>query len=189
MLPIGRARRGTSRRREPGRRSGRGRDDPSGVPREDRPAGFAMALAADVRIAGESTRMNAAFIRLGLSACDVGVSYFLPRLVGASIAAELLLTGNFIDAARAERIGLVSRVVSDTELEDAARAMAADMLRNSPIGLRLTEECLKLALDAGSLEEVVAMEDRNQVLAASTSDFREGVMAFPEKRPAQFRDA
>jgi len=148
-----------------------------------------MALAADVRIAGESTRMNAAFIRLGLSACDVGVSYFLPRLVGASIAAELLLTGNFIDAARAERIGLVSRVVSDTELEDAARAMAADMLRNSPIGLRLTEECLKLALDAGSLEEVVAMEDRNQVLAASTSDFREGVMAFPEKRPAQFRDA
>jgi len=65
--------------------------------------GFALALAADVRIAGESARMNAAFIRLGLSACDVGVSYFLPRLVGASVAAELLLTGNFIDAARAER--------------------------------------------------------------------------------------
>jgi enoyl-CoA hydratase/carnithine racemase len=67
--------------------------------------------------------------------------------------------------------------------------MAADMLRNSPIGLRLTKECLKLALDAGSLEEVVAMEDRNQVLAARTSDFREGVMAFLEKRPARFRDA
>jgi enoyl-CoA hydratase/carnithine racemase len=151
--------------------------------------GFAMALAADVRIAGESSRMNAAFIRLGLSACDVGVSYFLPRLVGASVAAELLLTGNFIDAARAERTGLVSRVVPDTELEDAARAMADDMLRNSPIGLRLTKECLKLALDAGSLEEVVAMEDRNQVLAAGTSDFREGVLAFLEKRPAKFRDA
>jgi enoyl-CoA hydratase len=151
--------------------------------------GFAMALAADVRIAGESTRMNAAFIRLGLSACDVGVSYFLPRLVGASIASELLLTGNFIDAARAERTGLVSRVVPDAELEEAARAMAADMLRNSPIGLRLTTECVKLALDAGSLEEVIAMEDRNQVLAAGTSDFREGVMAFLQKRPAQFRDA
>ncbi len=150
--------------------------------------GFAMALAADVRVAGASTRMNAAFIRLGLSACDVGVSYFLPRLVGASVAAELLLTGNFIDAARAERTGLVSRVVPDAELEDAARAMAADMLRNSPLGLRLTKECLKLALDAGSLEEVVAMEDRNQVLAAGTSDFREGVMAFLQKRPAQFRD-
>lgn len=151
--------------------------------------GFAMALAADVRIAGESTRMNAAFIRLGLSACDVGVSYFLPRLVGASVAAELLLTGNFIDAARAERTGLVSRVVPDAELESAARAMADDMLRNSPIGLRLTKECLKLALDAGSLEAVVAMEDRNQVLAAGTSDFREGVLAFLEKRPATFKDA
>src|SRR5262249_1265741 len=70
--------------------------------------GFAIALASDVRVAGESARMNAAFIRLGLSACDVGVSYFLPRLVGASVASELLLTGDFIDAARAERTGLVS---------------------------------------------------------------------------------
>ena len=151
--------------------------------------GFALALAADVRIAGESARMNAAFIRLGLSACDVGVSYFLPRIVGASVAAELLLTGNFIDAARAERVGLVSRVVPDVDLEEAARALAQDMLRNSPLGLRLTKECLKLSLDAGSLEEVVAMEDRNQILAARGADFREGVMAFLEKRPARFRDA
>jgi len=151
--------------------------------------GFALALAADVRVAGESARMNAAFIRLGLSACDVGVSYFLPRIVGASVAAELLLTGNFIDAARAERVGLVSRVVPDAELEEAARSLAGDMLRNSPLGLRLTKECLKFSLDAGSLDEVVAMEDRNQVLAAGSGDFREGVLAFLEKRPAQFRDA
>ena len=150
--------------------------------------GFALALAADVRVAGESARMNAAFIRLGLSACDVGVSYFLPRIVGASVAAELLLTGNFIDAARAERVGLVSGVVPDAQLEDAARSLARDMLRNSPLGLRLTKECLKLSLDAGSLEEVVALEDRNQVLAASSGDFQEGVMAFLQKRPAKFRD-
>jgi enoyl-CoA hydratase len=150
--------------------------------------GFALALAADVRVAGASARMNAAFIRLGLSACDVGVSYFLPRIVGASVAAELLLTGSFIDAARAERVGLVSRVVPDAELEGAARDLAQDMLRNSPLGLRLTKECLKLSLDAGSLEEVVAMEDRNQILAAQSGDFREGVVAFLEKRPAQFRD-
>lgn len=151
--------------------------------------GFAIALAADVRVAGESARMNAAFIRLGLSACDVGVSYFLPRLVGASVASELLLTGNFIDAARAERTGLVSRVVPDAELEVAARAMAGDMLRNTPLGLRLTKECLKLSLDAGSLEHVIAMEDRNQILGVGTADFREGVAAFLEKRPAKFRDA
>src|SRR5882724_12714842 len=150
--------------------------------------GFAMALAADVRIAGESARMNAAFIRIGLSACDVGVSYFLPRLVGASVASELLLTGDFIDAARAERVGLVSRVVPDAELESAARAMAADMLRNSPIGLRLTKECLKLSIDAPSLEAAVAMEDRNQILAAQTGDFREGVAAFLQKRPAKYGD-
>ncbi|HXJ35497.1 MAG TPA: enoyl-CoA hydratase-related protein [Candidatus Eisenbacteria bacterium] len=150
--------------------------------------GFALALAADVRIAGESARMNAAFIRIGLSACDVGVSYFLPRLVGASIASELLLTGNFIDAARAERTGLVSRVVPDGELESAARAMAQDMLRNSPIGLRLTKECLKFSIDAPSLEAAVAMEDRNQILAAQTSDFREGITAFLQKRPPTFGD-
>ena len=91
--------------------------------------GFAIALAADVRIAGESARMNAAFIRLGLSACDVGVSYFLPRIVGASVASELLLTGNFIDAARAERLGLVSRVVPDAELR---AALAGDAPRDAP---------------------------------------------------------
>ncbi|HEY8515612.1 MAG TPA: enoyl-CoA hydratase-related protein [Candidatus Binatia bacterium] len=151
--------------------------------------GFAMALAADVRIAGESARMNAAFIRLGLSACDVGVSYFLPRIVGATVAAELLLTGDFIDAARAERTGLVSRVVPDDQLEAAARELAQRMLRNSPLGLKLTKECLKHALDAGSLEQVIAMEDRNQILAAQSPDFREGVMAFLEKREARFKDA
>ena len=150
--------------------------------------GFAMALAADVRIVADSARMNAAFIRLGLSACDVGVSYFLPRMVGASIAAELLLTGDFIEAGRAEKLGLVSQVVAESELESAARDLAGRMLRNSPAGLRLTKECLKHSLDAGSLEQVVAMEDRNQILAVQSPDFREGVSAFLEKRPPTFHD-
>lgn len=151
--------------------------------------GFAIALAADVRVASESARMNAAFIRLGLSACDVGVSYFLPRIVGASVASELLLTGDFIDAARAERTGLVSRVVPEDQLDACARAMAESMLRNSPVALRLTKDCLKHTIDAGSLEAAVAMEDRNQVIAAGSRDFREGVAAFLQKRPAKFEDA
>ncbi|HSD11132.1 MAG TPA: enoyl-CoA hydratase-related protein [Candidatus Binatia bacterium] len=151
--------------------------------------GFALALGADVRIAGESARMNAAFIRIGLSACDVGVSYFLPRMVGASVAAELLLTGNFIDAARAERLGLVSRVVPDAALESTARGLAGDIVRNSPLGVKLTKECLNMSLDAGSLEQVIAMEDRNQILCTRSEDFREGVRAFLEKRPAKFREA
>jgi enoyl-CoA hydratase len=151
--------------------------------------GFAIALASDVRVAGQSARMNAAFIRLGLSACDIGVSYFLPRVVGASVASELLLTGDFIDAARAERTGLVSRVVPDDQLESCARELAHAMLRNSPLGLRLTKECLKHSIDAGSLEQAIAMEDRNQALAGGTRDFREGVAAFLQKRPARFEDA
>ncbi len=151
--------------------------------------GFALALAADVRLAGESARMNAAFIRIGLSACDVGVSYFLPRLVGASLASELLLTGRFIDAARALRVGLVSAVVPDARLEEEARGLAREMLATSPLGLRLTKECLAMSLDAGSLEQVIAMEDRNQVLCTQTRDFGEGVRAFLEKRPARYGDA
>jgi enoyl-CoA hydratase/carnithine racemase len=75
--------------------------------------GFALALASDIRIAGESARMNAAFIRIGLGACDIGASYFLPRIVGSSVAAELLLTGNFIEAPRALATGS-SRASSPT---------------------------------------------------------------------------
>ena len=150
--------------------------------------GFAMALASDVRIAGGSARMNAAFIRIGLSACDVGVSYFLPRIVGASVASELLLTGDFIEAKRAEATGLVSRVVPDVALVDAARELAKRMLRNAPLGLRLTKECLKHSIDAGSLEQAVAMEDRNQILAAQSADFREGIVAFLQKREPNFGD-
>jgi enoyl-CoA hydratase/carnithine racemase len=150
--------------------------------------GFALALAADVRIAGESTRMNAAFIRIGLSACDVGVSYFLPRLVGASVAAELLLTGRFINAQRSLATGLVSEVVPDGEMEAAVRRLVDDMLLTSPVGLRLTKECLNASIDAGSLEQVIAMEDRNQVLCTQTNDFREGVLAFLQKRRPQYTE-
>jgi enoyl-CoA hydratase len=150
--------------------------------------GFAMALASDVRIAGESARMNAAFIKLGLSACDIGVSYFLPRLVGASLASELLLTGRFIHADRALATGLVSRVVPDDALEDAARELVEEMLATSPMGLRLTKECLNASLDAGSLEQVIAMEDRNQILCSQSRDVAEGFRAFLEKRAPSYRD-
>ena len=75
--------------------------------------GFSFVLASDIRIAGESARMNAAYIKIGLSACDMGCSYFLPRLVGTSVASELMLTGRFIEAPRALATGLVSAVVPD----------------------------------------------------------------------------
>lgn len=151
--------------------------------------GFALALASDVRIAGASARMNAAFIRIGLSACDIGVSYFLPRLVGVSVASELLLTGRFIDAERALATGLVSEVVADDQMEAAARRLLDDMLRASPLGLRLTKECLNASIDAGSLDQVIAMEDRNQILCAQTQDFREGIAAFLGKRAPRYEES
>jgi len=151
-------------------------------------AGFALALASDVRIAGESARMNAAFIRIGVSACDIGVSYFLPRLVGVSVASELLLTGRFIHAARALATGLVSEVVPDQELQAAARRLVDEMLATSPLGLRLTKECLNASVDAASLDHVIAMEDRNQILCTRTSDFREGVAAFLQKRAPHYTE-
>jgi enoyl-CoA hydratase len=151
--------------------------------------GFAMALAADVRLAGESARMNAAFIKIGLSACDVGVSYFLPRMVGASIASELMLTGRFIHAERALELGLVSTVVPDDQLEAEARQLAEEMLATTPLGLKLTKECLTASIDAPSLEAAIAMEDRNQVLCTQSRDFREGIAAFLEKRPPRYSDS
>jgi enoyl-CoA hydratase len=150
--------------------------------------GFAIALAADVRIATPTTRMNAAFIRVGLSACDIGVSYFLPRMVGVSVAAEYMLTGRFIDAQRAYQLGLVCGIVEPNALPDAGESFVRDMLHATPLGLRLTKEALNHAIDASSLEAVVAMEDRNQILCAQSPDFAEGIAAFREKRPPRYSD-
>ena len=148
--------------------------------------GFSIALACDVRIAAERTKMNCAFIKLGLSGCEMGASYHLPRLVGTSVAAELLYTGRFIDAERALRVGLVSEVVPAERLAAAGKALADDMLATAPLGLRLTKECFWAAVDGNDLPSVVAMEDRNQVLAVANGDVDEGLRAFLEKRKPQF---
>ena len=150
--------------------------------------GFAFALASDMRIAGETARMNAAFIRIGLTACDVGVSYFLPRVVGVGIASELMMTGRFIQAARALQVGLVSEVVPDDKLEEAVKPYLAEMLATSPLALRLTKEGLNYSVDAGSLDAVMAMEDRQQVMTVLSDDHKEGVRAFQEKRPPAYTD-
>jgi enoyl-CoA hydratase/carnithine racemase len=144
--------------------------------------GFALALASDVRVATKSARMNCAFIKLGLGGCDIGTSYFLPRLVGVSVASELILTGRFIGAERALAVGLVSEVVDEDRLDAAAEPYVEAMMTASPIGLRLSKECLNMSVDAGSLEAAIAMEDRNQVLCSRSEDFNEGIRAFLEKR-------
>ena len=143
-------------------------------------------LASDIRIAADNARMNAAFIRIGLSACDMGTSYFLPRLVGTALASELMLTGRFINAQRALATGLVSEVVPEDDLESAARSYIDDMLTTSPMGLRLTKEGLDMAIDATSLESAMAIENRNQILCSQSDDFKEGMRAFMEKRTPNY---
>lgn len=144
--------------------------------------GFSFVMASDIRIAGESARMNAAYIKLGLSACDMGCSYFLPRLVGTSVASELMLTGRFIEAERALATGLVSRVVPDEQLEQAAEPYIEEMLETSAIGLRMTKEGLNLSIDAPSLEAAMAIENRNQLMCSSSAEFRERMQAFAGKK-------
>ncbi|MFT6753777.1 MAG: enoyl-CoA hydratase/carnithine racemase [Candidatus Azotimanducaceae bacterium] len=148
--------------------------------------GFAFVLASDIRIAGESARMNAAFIKVGLSACDMGSSYFLPRLVGTSVASELMLTGRFINAERALSTNLVSEVVPDDQLADAAQSYIDDMLNTSPMGLRMTKECLNISIDASGLEATMAIENRNQLMCARSKDAKEGMTAFLEKRKPNY---
>jgi enoyl-CoA hydratase len=115
----------------------------------------------------------------------MGVSYFLTRAVGLSLASELLLTGDPISAERAVEMGIASRMVADDELESAAAQLAERMLANSPFGLRLTKECLRFGFDAPGLEAAIAMEDRNQQLA-SGQDALEAFKAAREKRKPRF---
>lgn len=150
--------------------------------------GLALALASDVRIAGASARFGDAFVRIGLSGCDIGVSWLLPRLIGASRAFELLLTGRVIDAAEADRIGLVSRVVGDDELRASALDTAREILANSPFGVRMTKDVMWGQLEVGSLAAGLALENSTQIATTFTADQAEAVAAFLEKRPAEFED-
>lgn len=150
--------------------------------------GLALALGCDVRIAAASARFNVAFVRIGLSGCDIGVSWLLPRLVGASRAFELLLTGRIIDAAEADRIGLVTRVVPDGEVVGAALETAALVAANSPMGVWMTKEVMWSNLEVSSLQAGIDLENRTQILTTFTEDMHEAMAAFLAKRPPEFRN-
>lgn len=151
-------------------------------------AGFSLLLASDVRFGTPDLRMNAAYIKVGLGGCDLGCSYFLPRLVGASVASEYMLTGRFMDAEKALACALLSRIVPVEDLLATGLELAAEMLANAPMGLRLTKDAINRNLDARSLSDAMAVEDRQQVMMLMSDDFSEGVAAFREKRPPEYRD-
>jgi enoyl-CoA hydratase/carnithine racemase len=140
--------------------------------------GFALALASDIRVCTPNARMNAAFIKVGLSGCDVGMSYLLPRAVGTSVAAEMLLTGSFLDANRAAALGFVSAVVEEAALEAAGTKYVDQLLQADPVGLALTKQGLQVGIDAPGIESAIANEDRQQTLLSGTEGFRARMKAF-----------
>ncbi|MGY4101480.1 enoyl-CoA hydratase/isomerase family protein [Nocardia sp. R16R-3T] len=149
-------------------------------------AGLSLALAADIRIASTTAKFNAAFVRIGLSGGDLGTSWALPRLIGLGRATEILLTGRFVDAPEALRIGLVTDVCEPEDLIERALEIGEQIRGNSPVGMELTKQVIQTNIDAASLEAALAVENRNQVLASRTADMREALAAFREKRSPQF---
>ena len=144
--------------------------------------GLALACACDIRVAVESARLCVQFIRVGLSGCDIGISYTLPRLVGASRAHDLILTGREIDGTEAERIGLATRVVPDGQAVDAALEIADAICTYNPFGVTMTKEVMWANVDAQSVEAAIHLENRNQILASTTGDLAEAAARFAKSK-------
>jgi len=148
-------------------------------------AGGSLALACDVRIASESASFGLVFSRLGLLP-DWGATYFLPRIVGAARAIEIVVGGELIDAAEAYRIGVFNRVVPGDQLEAATRELAARLAAKSPTAVRLARQAIYDSFEL-SLKDMLDREIDDQLRRFRTTDAREGIHAFLEKRRASFR--
>jgi enoyl-CoA hydratase len=144
--------------------------------------GLAIALSCDMRVASDDASFGAQFIRVGLSACDVGSSYWLPRVVGPTIAAELMLTGRRFSADEALRFGMLNRVVTRDELIDSAVELAQLVTANSEYGVYMTKLGMWTNLDAPSLRHAMELENRTQVLGTFTRNMTEAGRAFVEQR-------
>ncbi len=150
--------------------------------------GMCLSLGADVRFAAASAEFNATGIVNGLTSTELGASWLLPRLIGASRANDLLLTGRKIGAAEAERIGLVSRVVADDQLLPVALEAAERMCEFSAFGLQMTKKVCWANLETASLVAAVDLEDRNQLLLGNTENLVECIRARREKRKPVYTD-
>ncbi|MEX1103640.1 MAG: enoyl-CoA hydratase/isomerase family protein [Dehalococcoidia bacterium] len=152
--------------------------------------GLSIAIASDVRIGTPTARFACSFLNLGLSGCDVGSSYHLPKIVGAAHAADMIYSGRLVDAEEAKEMGLVTGIVEPHQLVPTALEMAAKWVeRSSPLGLRLSKEVLNETVTGISMENALKLENRNQILASQTADAREARQAFAEKRSPAWQDA
>lgn len=143
--------------------------------------GFALALASDIRIASADARFCTQFIKLGLGGCDIGVSYTLPRIVGAGQAFDLIFTARTVDAPEALGLGLVSRI-SDGPVLDDALATAETLCGFGKFGLESTKQVLWANLEASSLEAALQVENRSQILASTSGELREAAAAFANRK-------
>ena len=150
--------------------------------------GFALTLGCDIRFAAQEAVFRAAFVNVGVSNCDMGTSWLLPRLIGASRSHEIMLTARRVGAGEALRIGLVADVVAGSELLDRSLEAAGQIASLAPWGVRLTKQGMWTALEIGSEQAAVEFEDRQQIMATFGTAPPEAVAAFLEKRPAQFPD-
>lgn len=149
-------------------------------------AGMAIALSADVRLAAPSARFLVAAVRIGLTGGESGLSYLLPRLIGASRAFDILLSGRPIEAEDAERWGLVRSISGSDALVGDALAYARTVLENSPYSVATTKRLMWENLDAGSYQAAIEAENRAQILGTMTEDYAEATAAFVAKRPPFF---
>ncbi len=149
-------------------------------------AGMAIAMASDVRLITPSAKFLVAAVRIGLSGGESGLSYLLPRIIGVARAFDVLLTGRPIEAAEAERIGMCLRVVEPEALLEEAVRYAETVLANSPYAVQHTKRLMWDNLDAPSYAAALELENRAQILAAMTQDYKEATAAFMEKRPPRF---
>jgi enoyl-CoA hydratase len=149
--------------------------------------GLAFVCASDIRIAADTAEFAVSFIRAGYSACDIGVSWLLPRIIGAGAAHELMLTGRRFGAAEAYRIGLVADVVPPAALAEAVLAKAAEIMLNPPASVELTKQGMWIALESPSLLHAIEFENRQQMVTAMTEDAAEATQAFLGKRKPTYR--
>ncbi len=149
--------------------------------------GMALALAADIRIGAPDASFGCVFIKIGLSSCDVGTSYFLPRLVGPGRASELMLTGRTVQLDEAERIGLVQFTSAPGKLMEDALALAQQIAANSEYGVWMTKSGMHANAHAPSLRVAMELENRTQALAWYTGNMEEAMKAFVEKRPPTWK--
>ncbi len=144
--------------------------------------GFALAMASDIRIAASSARFCTQFIKLGLGGCDIGVSYTLPRIIGAGPAFDLILTARTVEADEALRLGMVSRVCADGAVLQDALQIAETLCGYGKFGLESTKQVLWANLEAGSLESALHVENRSQILSSSSGEMRAFVQAFARRK-------